>query len=231
MNIKKLICLSLCAAAVLASVLTACNSDGATPDEASTATTVATTTVVADANTTATATDAPDKSENETDAAAQNGNSNNSDSNSSGGSSGSATKSTCIVTVGGKDYTVKVGDTVTYSYYLTTPKPIENVQASLTYDGYKLKVQSTDGSKMFPVLGTSAIFNTELSNTIKFNASNISGYDFTTRAQLITVDFKVIGKGNTSVATAIEIMDEKGGNPYVSNFKISGDVTCEEVLR
>ncbi|MGN0453408.1 MAG: hypothetical protein ACI4GZ_06400 [Ruminococcus sp.] len=138
----------------------------------------------------------------------------------------------CTITVGNKGYKTELGDTVTYTYYLETPKMIENVQAQTTYTSSLLKLKSTEKDNLFPVLGSSTVFNLHSDvSTIKFNASNISGYDFTQKGVLITLKFEVVGKGGASIATAIEIMDEIGGEPYIDHFLTKGDIKCEELLK
>ncbi len=140
------------------------------------------------------------------------------------------TEKPCTITVGETDYTASVGDVVTYKFTLKTPEKIENVQAILSYDSATLMLQESNATSMFPVLGSSCVYNSGLSNTIKFNASNISGYDFTDEDVLVTVSFKVLRGGSTSINTAIEFMDEKGGEAYIDNFNIIGNITLKETL-
>lgn len=136
----------------------------------------------------------------------------------------------CTITVGSKGYVKDVGDTITYTFYLTTPKKIEDVQAALTYDSRMLRLKTSEAQDFFPVMGSSVIYNTAIKDTVKFNAVNISGFDFTQRGALITAEFEVLRNGGTSISTAIEIMSEKGGNYYVDSFIISDAITCEEIL-
>lgn len=154
--------------------------------------------------------------------------------NTSGGSVADAgpsdTAKRCTITVGSKGYVTNVGDTVTYTFYLTTPKKVEDVQAALTYDSRMLKLRTTEAEDLFPVMGSSVIFNTAIKDTVKFNAVNISGFDFTQRGALITAEFEVLRNGGTAISTAIEIMSEKGGDYYVDSFKMSDAITCEETL-
>ena len=137
----------------------------------------------------------------------------------------------CTITVGNKGYVTDVGDTVTYTFYLTTPKKVEDVQAALTYDSRMLKLKTTDAENLFPVMGSGVIHNTNIKDTIKFNAVNISGFDFTKRGSLITAEFEVLKNGGTNISTAIEIMTEKGGEvSYFDGFIMTKAVTCEEIL-
>ncbi|MBQ9743156.1 MAG: hypothetical protein IJV88_05750 [Ruminococcus sp.] len=146
------------------------------------------------------------------------------------GAPGSSSAKRCTITVGDTGYPKDVGDTVTYTYLLKTPKSIENVQAVLTYDGSMLKLKEAEATDTFPVLGYSTVYNTAISNTIKFNASAISGFDFTKESALITLEFEVIGTGGCSIATAVEIMDEVGGAEYVTDYVFDSRVTHTETL-
>lgn len=173
--------------------------------------------------------------------------SNSNSGNNSGNSSDSAQNKpvTCIITVDGKDHKVNLDDTLTYTCYVKTPKKIENVQASLNYPGTTLelldtvlvadqedpsKISPEELQKVFPVLKSSVIYNAFNHNIIKFNASNISGMDFTKGDYLIKLRFKVISGINGAVSTKIEFMDEVGGKPYVDDFKISEQVEFKEEL-
>ena len=49
-------------------------------------------------------------------------------------------------------------------------------------------------------------------------------------AMFPTKEFDVAKEGYTSIATAIEFMDELGGNAYINNYKILGDITCQETI-
>lgn len=227
---KRLTALLLSVLMILTLSLTACSGKTSDPDpteDSTTATTVADTTVTTVA--TEAETTVPTTAEATTEAQSDDVNGGPVDND--GGNSGSdITKVPCVITVGDKDYTVNTGDVVTYAMTLTTPKAIENVQATLSYDGMTLKLMEASSKSMFPVLGDSCVYNTGLSNKLKFNASMVSGYDFTDGGQLVTVSFKVLKGGNTTIATALEVMDAKGGEAYVDNYTIIGDITLSETL-
>lgn len=264
MKHKKFTALCLCAVLLSSVALTACKkqeSTIATADEAPVTVTTQvtqqteplTTSTVAQNEVQTTCTTPPATKSSKP--AAQN-NSNNTSQNTghnsssnSGSNSGSAQSKpvTCIITVDGKDHKVLLGDTLTYTYYIKTPKKIENVQATVNYSGTTLKLldnvlvtdleEVADSStldkelaKVFPILKSSAIYNAFNHNIIKFNASNISGFDFTKGDYLIKLRFEVISGINGAVSTKVEFMDEVGGNPYVDNFKFSDDVEQKESL-
>ncbi len=153
----------------------------------------------------------------------------------SGGDSGSggpvSSKERLTVTAGTNGYAFDVGSTITYTFDMQTPKAIEDVQAMVSYDSAYLKLKSTDANKMFPVLGTSTIYNANIQNAVKFNAVNIQGFDFTSKSTLITLQFEIIASGSTAVNTAVEVMTEKGGAPYVENYVKSEGVTFEEYIK
>ncbi len=137
---------------------------------------------------------------------------------------------TATINVGGKDYTVNVGDRIVYTCYLTTPKKIENIQATLTYDDSVLWLRQSSSEEMFPMF-SSIVYNANVTGRILFNASNpVSGFNFTDKGVVVRLNFDVAKEGYTSIATAIEFMDEIGGTPYIENFNIVGNITIEEAL-
>ncbi len=262
MKLTKFTALCLCAVFLGSMALSACKKSepaNATADEATVTTTATLTQEETEVPTTATQevteaeTTAAPETQPATKAPVKNNSASNSNSgNNTNGNSASAENKpvTCVITVDNKDHKVELGDTLTYTYYLKTPKKIENVQATVNYPGTTLKLldtvlvtdfeeisDSTTLDKLnkelkgvFPVLGTSAIYNAYNHNIIKFNASNISGMDFTKGDYLIKLRFEVISGINGAVSTNVEFMDEVGGNPYVDNFKFTKDVEFKEEL-
>ncbi|MBQ7999791.1 MAG: hypothetical protein IJ298_01065 [Ruminococcus sp.] len=235
MKKKVWIALCLCLVLVCTAALSACKgAEGATQDEVSTSsatsavqtsTAIVTTATVNDTKAATTASEDAQQTETDSD------NGNSSDNVLSGAPADRVENTkTSTVNVGGKDYKVTVGDSITYTCYLTTPKAIENIQASLSYDDTVLKLVKSSSKEMFPTL-SGTIYNTNLSGGVLFNASEpMEGYDFTAKQVLVQLKFQVIKDGYTSIATAIEFMDEIGGEAYVSNYKITGDITVSEAL-
>lgn len=230
--------------AFFVSMLTACNAGtkNATPDEVTTTAAAETTTEAIETTTAAPAATAPStsKPQNQT-SGGSSGGSGHAGGNSSGGSTQKPTNpgtdvngepvgpapSKCTVTVGSKGYTAELGETFTYVCKLKTPKKIEDIQATLTYDSAMLELIDVK----FPVMGDTPIYNTNLYNEIKFNAINLRGFDFTKENDLVTVEFKVIKKGGTAIATAIEVMSEVGtGNAYVNNYIFAEGVAVKETI-
>lgn len=235
MKRKVWIALCLCLVLVCMASLSACRgTDGATQDEVSTSTE---TTATQTQTSTASVTTATDKNTATAEtimntASQSDADSDNSNDNQISGAPADRveTAKTATVNVGSKDYKVNVGDNITYTCYLTTPKAIENIQASLSYGDDVLKLVKSSSKEMFPTL-SGAIYNTSLSGGVLFNASEpMEGYDFTTKQVLVELKFQVVKEGYTSVATAIEFMDEIGGAAYISNYKITGDITVSEAL-
>ena len=199
--------------------------DATTVPEAVVSTTAAPTTVAP--------TKAPAKDNSSTQQKPQTYNNNNSN-NSSNGTPVDTPQSkndTCIVTIGGKDYTFKVGDCITYSYYVKTPKKVEDLQAVLRYTTTCLELLEDEPDTMIPVINEGAVINPDNPGSVIYVASNISGYDFTKEAVLITLRFKVTYAGSGSITNAIEIMSEIGGEYYVDNYKFHKDVTYRETLK
>ncbi len=125
-----------------------------------------------------------------------------------------------------------VGETVTYTATLTTPKAIENVQATTTYTADTLKLIDATVAERFPNM-TGVVANAA-DGAIYFNASEIStGFDFTGGKTLITLTFEVIADGEMAVETAIEEMVEFFGPDYVTGGEIVAEgveITDELVL-
>ena len=85
----------------------------------------------------------------------------------------------------------KVGDIVTYTATLTTPKNIENIQATTTYSADTLKLVDATVAERFPNM-TGVVANAA-DGAVYFNASEISaGFDFTAGATLVTLQFEVL---------------------------------------
>ncbi len=238
MKRKPFILMVLCFMLLCTVALSACNgSEGATKDEVNTQVTTtaqattATPTTQATEETTAEKTTEENATEKVTAEASKNTVNDNGNSQQSGGPADKVENTkTATVNVGGKDYTVNVGDRIVYTYYLKTPKAIENVQATLTYDNSVLWLRQSSSKEMFPTL-SGTIYNANITGTILFNASEpMEGYDFTSKNALVRLEFDVAKEGYTSIATAIEFMDEIGGEPYVSNFSIVGNITSQETL-
>jgi len=159
----------------------------------------------------------------------QNQSSNSQDNNPNSGYADSTT-STCTITVGNKDYIAQKGSIVTYTYCLKTPKAVENVQAEVTYSPECLEYVDDKIENQLPVINSGAVINGADPGSVKYNAVNIAGFDFTTEEKLITLKFKVTAGGTASIANAIEFMDEKGGTPYVELYKFAPDVKYRETL-
>ncbi|MBQ8572839.1 MAG: hypothetical protein IJ451_05190 [Ruminococcus sp.] len=125
----------------------------------------------------------------------------------------------------------KVGDIVTYTATLTTPKNIENIQATTTYSADTLKLVDAAVTERFPSM-TGVVANAA-DGAIYFNASEIStGFDFVGGKTLVTLQFEVIAEGELTVTTAIEEMVEFFGPDYVTGGEIvaEGVALTEELV-
>ena len=115
-----------------------------------------------------------------------------------------------------------VGETVTYVATLTTPKAIENIQATTTYSADTLKLIDATAAERFPNM-TGVVANAA-DGAIYFNASEISaGFDFVGGKTLIALTFEVIADGDMVVETVIEEMVEFFGPDYVTGGEIVAD--------
>lgn len=217
MNGRKIIAASLCILLLCAVALSGCNNEGSTPDEATVTTTIASTSVVSQTEkTTSSEVETEPKTEasrvetplyfetEEPETEAQ----------------------VCTVNVEGKSYTCYTGDTINYVFYLKTPEALEDFQATTNYDSSMLEVIETE----FPIAGSSVISNSDMPNMVKFNAVNLSGMDFTNGGSLISITFRVIDGGSVAIGTTLEYMDSVKSEPYVSDYKIVGDIEYSEEI-
>lgn len=100
---------------------------------------------------------------------------------------------------------------VTVTYVLDSDIAIENIQAVVNYDKSVLKLASTNSKKTIsPVFyGTSGAgyeANLGLDSKIKFNATNIDGYDFAGGKTVFTAVFDIVGSGDTTVDFDVYIL-------------------------
>lgn len=136
----------------------------------------------------------------------------------------------CTVNVDGKAYTAYIGDTVNYVFYLKTPEALEDFQATTNYDSSMLELVKTSTAEMFPIAGEGVVCNTDMPNTIKFNAVNLSGMDFRGGGNLISLKFRILDSGSVAISTTLEYMDSVKSEPYVSDYRIVGDIEYSEEI-
>ncbi|MBR1731086.1 MAG: hypothetical protein IJ725_01465, partial [Ruminococcus sp.] len=107
---------------------------------------------------------------------------------------------TATINVAGKDYTVDVGKTLTYTVNLKTTHPIVNFEFYLGYPQSILSVTDYD----FPVVGKDSVYfnyTDNVQNEVRFNYSNQSNpIDFTNGGVFVTISFKVNAAGTGSIA-------------------------------
>ena len=128
---------------------------------------------------------------------------------------------TTDITFGDTTKSACVGDTITYTMDLTAARLFENIQAVVSYDStvielVRIKSDAPDiedweveGPERCPNLD-GVIFNAGTAGVVKFNASKVSGYNFKTEKNLVTLEFTVVAEGNATIATVIEEMTIKG---------------------
>ena len=96
--------------------------------------------------------------------------------------------------------------TVTVSYKLTSSMEIVNSQWSLTYDSSKLSYDPQKNKNGIMPNVKNAIINTNLTNEIRGDFSNLALYDFTTEKDFVTVTFDIVGTGETTVDLDVEFL-------------------------
>lgn len=102
----------------------------------------------------------------------------------------------------------KDSEKLTVSFDLDADLWLLNEQSVLTYDANVLKVSKTNSVKtMLPEMYSTAVANTTSTpGAIYFNSTDPGLYDFKTSKTFFTVEFDIIGGGNTTVDLDVEIM-------------------------
>lgn len=96
--------------------------------------------------------------------------------------------------------------TVTVSYKLTSSMEIVNSQWCLTYDSSKLSYDPQKNKNGIMPNVKNAVINTNLTNKIRGDFSNLALYDFTTEKDFVTVTFDIVGTGETTVDLDVEFL-------------------------
>ncbi len=140
----------------------------------------------------------------------------------------------------GSDFvSAKVGDTITYSVYLSAHKLFEDIQSILSYNSDKLslkKITSAESgitdidaeAKVYCPNIDDAVYNSEHEGAVAVNASDINGYDFTEEKVLLTLDFEVIAGGETALEFTVQEMTAVDGKAY---FTFSNEVSTGANVR
>lgn len=123
------------------------------------------------------------------------------------------------------DASVAVGDTFTYSMYIAdASKDVMGMQAYVFYDTDYLEID-TDSINFDNLNGV--IYNGNLDGYMTFNFSDISNYaSFSSRTQLVSMNFKVKKSGNTNVTYFIKEMYDSDMNTltaYTITYDIKSD--------
>ena len=124
--------------------------------------------------------------------------------------------------LGGKSY--EVGDVIVCTYSVNCPTKFINFQATLKYDGDKLKAinAETAGSA-----SSGSVVNYDLDSKVKFNGIKLNGYNYTKGGSFLTVTYEVIGSGSTEPAISWEIITDTNNNPMVVNGEPVSDFKVE----
>ena len=122
----------------------------------------------------------------------------------------SADTSAKTLKIGGKEY--KVGDKVVCTYFLEVPQTMLNFQGQLGFDSSMLK--KTNAYLVAPATYGS-IINTNLSDRVVFNGSNLSGYDFSSPGyEFLVVEYEVLKTGTTEPAFTFEVLSDVNDKAY-----------------
>ncbi len=148
------------------------------------------------------------------------------------------------IDVDGTIYNVAVGTTVNYTVDVTAAQLFEDVQAYVTYDSEKLELVKITSDKAdvedweaagavrCPNLGE-VYYNEGIDGIVKFNGSEVFGYDFTEGKTLVTLQFVVKDTAYSAIDLIIEEMSIKGGKTsYFADNKavVTDGITIKETL-
>lgn len=126
------------------------------------------------------------------------------------------------VNLGNLSLEAKVGDKISYEIFLKADKAFEDVQSILSYNEEKLqleKIKSEDSEltdSEAEVLNNcpnldEVVYNSDYPGVIAANASRLEGYDFTSEKLFLSLDFTVVGTGETNIEFIIQEMSVLGG--------------------
>lgn len=141
------------------------------------------------------------------------------------------------VNFGGGKVVAGCGDTLTYTVSLSADKLFEDVQTIMSYNEEKLSLvkavsdTESEETKACPNI-SDVIYNSEHPGVVAVNASDLAGYDFTDGKVYLTLDFKVIGTGETYLEfTAQEMTATDSSVYYAYSTKANdGAVFTEELV-
>lgn len=98
-----------------------------------------------------------------------------------------------------------VGDTITMTLNLKTPKVLVNYQGYTTFDDSKLKFVSSDSD-------AGALVNCK-DGIIYYNASVLRGIDFTSSGTVYYAKFKVKKSGSVDISNTFQVLTDMDDNP------------------
>ena len=125
--------------------------------------------------------------------------------------------------LGGKSY--EVGDVIVCTYSVNCPTKFINFQATLKYDGDKLKAinAETAGSA-----SSGSVVNYDLDSKVKFNGIKLNGYNYAKGGEFLTVTYKVLDSGSADPKISWEIVTDTTNNPMIVNGEPVSDFKVEE---
>ncbi len=117
---------------------------------------------------------------------------------------------------------VNVGDKISYGIYLKAEKAFEDVQSILSFNENKLQLSKVTSEN--PEISDAeaealnncpnledVVYNSQYPGVVAVNASDLSGYDFREEKLFLSLDFTVIGTGETNIEFTVQEMTVVGG--------------------
>lgn len=132
---------------------------------------------------------------------------------------------TLVVFTDGDVYEVKVGQKFRYDILLQADRLIETLQGSVEYPSEMLEITRLESADpdvrdweyqtalALPNINN-AIANLGLDSLVKYNGSNIYGYNFKDEKVLITLEFTAVKEGVAEIESDIQELIIRGGEDY-----------------
>lgn len=121
--------------------------------------------------------------------------------------------SSSVLKIDGKRF--NKGDTVVCTYnVLNASEKLINFQGVVKYDGSYLKVKT---ARLENSAGNSGLLNYNLKQEIRFNGSNLNGFNYTKEKPFLTVEYEVLKGGSTNPKLVWQVITGMSDKKYCTD--------------
>lgn len=121
--------------------------------------------------------------------------------------------SSSVLKIDGKRF--NKGDTVVCTYnVLNASEKLINFQGVVKYDGSYLKVKT---ARLENSAGNSGLLNYNLNQEIRFNGSNLNGFNYTKEKPFLTVEYEVLKGGSTNPKLVWQVITGMSDKKYCTD--------------